>query len=360
MIKNELCIIHIGMPKTGSSTLQRVFFNSIKGTNTSYADLKVENQSAIIYSLFSEHPEKQTMHRELNSTQEEIERFNQKNKELLINHFLNTRSNTTIISGEDIFHLTENGIRKMQIFLSDYFKKIIIVGYIRHPISYMNSAFQQLVKNHYMDSFDFNIIYPHYRLKLEKFDKVFGRNNVHFIEFNPKKFPNHDIVIDFSNRFNISFDYQKKKLVNESISKELISILFIDNRFNKKHFGKNNMRVKENLIRNLSSIGKTKFYFSSKIIASVLDEYKNDINWLYNRMGEGFRNTNEAEDNKAFVNTEEELLHVSNDTFTRLIEIVGKNHIDKNLLVNTTENIAKILAEYKERINLKVIEKRGE
>jgi len=344
------------MPKTGSTTLQNVFFRAINDSKYSYADLKAENQSSIIYSLFSEEPEGHTLHKEMKHTKKDIDAYNKHYKALLVNYLNNTKSSTTIISGEDIFHMNEYAITQMKHFLLNYFEKIIIVGYVRHHISFMNSAFQQLVKHHYIHSFNFNIIYPQYKYKLEKFDKVFGRENVHFINFNPKKFPNQDIVNDFSNRFNVPFNYDKKQSINETISKELMSILFIDNKFNKKTFGKYNTLVKLNLIQNLQAIGNTKFSFSSEIIDNINKVYKDDIEWIYQRMDKDFSDVENQEDGIGTVKLESELLTISDDIFYELIRVIGKKNIKQNLLFNTTENIAKIIEEYKEHINLKVIE----
>ena len=69
--KKDNCIVHIGMPKTGSSTLQEVLFKRIVDPNVSYANLPVANHSAIIYSLFAENPEKHhaNIARNFNSSQ---------------------------------------------------------------------------------------------------------------------------------------------------------------------------------------------------------------------------------------------------------------------------------------------------
>jgi hypothetical protein len=53
----------------------------------------------------------------------------------LIDGFKNHTKSIEIISGEDIYHLgqDENALRRMKLFLEEYFKQIIIVGYVRPP-----------------------------------------------------------------------------------------------------------------------------------------------------------------------------------------------------------------------------------
>ena len=74
----------------------------------------------------------------------------------------------------------------------------------------MESAFQQLVKYHNFNTFNFSIVYPHYKKKIHKFDKVFGIENVNLWKFDPKSFPNNDIILDFCSHLGKSKDSNHK------------------------------------------------------------------------------------------------------------------------------------------------------
>jgi hypothetical protein len=69
MVKKDLCIVHIGMPKTGSTALQSSLFSHIADERVAYAALPIANHSEIMYSMFSSSPEKYRLH--LNSKHSE-------------------------------------------------------------------------------------------------------------------------------------------------------------------------------------------------------------------------------------------------------------------------------------------------
>jgi len=252
-MKKRLCIIHIGMPKTGSSALQESLFSKIHDPSVSYANLPVPSHSAIIFSMFSSWPENHYYHKGRKSSNEEIEKFNNKNRKRLVDGFRKHHSDIEIISGEDIFHLDENGLRRMKDFLQGFFARILIVGYVRPPKSFMESAFQQLVKYHSIDRFNFKIIYPHYRVKLEKFDKIFHPENVRLWKFDLKSFPDSDITLDFCRRLKIKVDKKHSLRSNDSISIEAISLLFANNKYGKKFdFGGSGIKIQNKLVKMIS------------------------------------------------------------------------------------------------------------
>lgn len=340
IIKKELCIVHIGMPKTGSSALQESLFNNIIDTRVSYANLPDSNHSGIIFSMFANHPQSHGIHR--GRTIIQIEDYNKKNKELLVKGFLSNNSDIEIISGEDIFHIDEHGLRRMKDFLEKYFKNILIVGYIRSPKSFMSSAFQQLVKFHKLDSFNFSVIYPHYKIKLEKFDKVFNRENVYLWKFDPANFPNNDITLDFCNRLNIETDSKLAIRSNDSISQEAISILFANNIYGKELFiGMDSMRIQNKLVEKISKIGTNKFVFSKTLISNILDQYKDDIKWIENRMSISLQEySNEL---KSDINSEDELLIFSNETIIELKALIGIDYLKEESISDSPQDVAKLV-----------------
>jgi hypothetical protein len=69
-------IVHIGMHKTGSSSIQHTLYQRLADASFEYADLGCANHSEQIHSLFSSSPERYHLHRKRGRSKEEIERFN--------------------------------------------------------------------------------------------------------------------------------------------------------------------------------------------------------------------------------------------------------------------------------------------
>ncbi len=322
--KRDLCIVHIGMPKTGSSTLQESFFDGLDDERVSYGNLPEVNQSGRLYGLFVDKPEEYHYFSKKNWNLKEIKEFREENIKLLIDGFLEHKTSIEILSAEDLFHLGSRGsIEALKRFLEPYFQKIIVVAYVRPIKSFMESAFQQLVKNHYLGNFDFNWIYHRYK-NFKRYDDVMGRENVWLWKFEPKSFPEGDIVLDFCKRVDLKPTKAKIKVVNKSLSLEAISILFtyhfhkgVKSDFGKKLHLKNNV-----LVDKISMIGSSKFKFSNRLIRKIIDENAEDYGWIDKRMNGNLKEIFDTNDNSG-ISTESELMWLATEHIDRLVEMVG-------------------------------------
>ncbi|MFD3302224.1 hypothetical protein [Aquipseudomonas alcaligenes] len=339
--KKQLCIVHIGMPKTGSTTLQNTFFKGISDPRVCYGSLPHPNQSGWLYSLFATNTQGYHFLEgfEIN-TPEKLEAFRVKTKSSLIEGFLNKKSSIEILSGEDLFHLDKDGIGRLKSFLDTYFEKTIIVAYVRPLKSFMESAFQQRVKYHGDSSFDFKRIYHPFK-NLKRYDEVFGVDNVKLLKFQPYNFPDGDIVLDFCENLHIEPMRAIQKIANESISKEAISILFAYN-FHKEvktDFGRLQVKVNYELVDALRSIGCERFRFSSAVVNEVINNFREDYDWMLNRL-EGFDVSPERCDGG--FNSELELMEYSTNFIGNLLGLVDSRDVDFEY-VRHPQTVAKLV-----------------
>lgn len=222
------CIVHIGMHKTGTTSIQSFFHENPIGENYTYLNLGQGNHGGYIASLFEQYPENVHIHREHTRNKEEIALFNRNTSKQLIDQIENNNKEYMIISGEGIINISTNALVKFKEFLDQFFDEIIIVAYIRKPGSYISSIYQQAVKRGNPSNFDIQKYFPNYKKRLSRFDEVFGVKNVHLWLFNVKQLYKHDIVEDFISKYKlISKNPYIQKNENESISKELFSLLYI-------------------------------------------------------------------------------------------------------------------------------------
>jgi len=164
-LHNRTVYVHIGMHKTGSSSIQKTLHNSLEDPNYVYVDLGGENHSGKIQSLFSTDPFTNHNHRKCGWDLSKINKFNKDTRSNLIKQLSNSTSNM-IISGEGITAIDKPGLLSFKYFLRNYFRNIVIVAYIRPPISYMESAFQEKIKGS-LKKLDLEKIYPNYRKRFE-------------------------------------------------------------------------------------------------------------------------------------------------------------------------------------------------
>ena len=140
------CIVHIGMHKTGSSSIQHSLRN-FKDAQFVYAALGEDaNHSLAIFTAFGTQPERHPLHRKADRGPIALRDYAERVRGVLERSISVAQGRTLIISGEDISVLGEDELQRMRDFLEARFDSVTVVGYIRPPAGFMASSFQQLVK----------------------------------------------------------------------------------------------------------------------------------------------------------------------------------------------------------------------
>jgi len=312
--KRRQIIIHIGMHKTGSSSIQKTLDTNLNDKDFEYASLGPSNHSGIIQKVFLKNSKRKSS----------IHNFNSNNiseyRKILIDNFSIFSEKTMILSAEGIINLDVNELHDFKLFLDEYFESIKIVGYIRTPASYMNSAFQQKIKAGFRE-FDLNKVHPRYKFKFEKFDLVFGKDNVYFWKFNPKIFPSNDVVLDFCDKLHIKINPKNTIRVNESLSKESTQLLYSFNKFsNLENNYFSHAKKRNHLINLIRTLGKTPFKLSNKLLNPILEQNMNHTKWMEERLFDSLKETIKNDDFS--IKNEDELLDINIDVVTNLSQLI--------------------------------------
>ncbi len=343
--KRKLCIVHIGMHKTGSSSIQHNL-NRTSNINFSYFDLGLENHSIPIYSLFSKNGNNYYIHKKMGRTEKEINNFNINVHNGFQDHiYKNMNYNTFIISGEDISLLSPDDLVGFRKYLLDYFEKIQIVAYVRSPISYVNSAVQQVIKGgegNLQQSAKRE--YPRYKNKFDKFDTIFGKENVELYFFSKSNLIEGDATADFLYRQKLKVKEKKFLSTNESMSLESIALLYIFNKYSSKPIANSKgNQAKHELLRMLQNMGSKKFLLSKEYILKVVDYDKDDLLWIENRMDIKISDEKPYSDSVDSIGREEDLYEAAKTVINELKNIINDNQITKDIIGDSPDNIAKLM-----------------
>lgn len=334
------CIIHIGLHKTGSSSIQSTMHKNLKDHDSfTYAKLGKSNHNEIMHLCFRKN-KKFIGHQKRGINDKELKQY-KKNAILTLKKAIEEcQTNNFIISAEIISSFTPSEVCELKKFFKTYFEKIEIYAFIRSPKSFIESSFQQRVKTG-LGNFDLEKVYKSYKYAIEKFDICFGTENVHIYEFYPSSFVKNNVVLEFYKLLNIDIPMETIR-TNDGLSVEAISLLYVYHKFG-SGYGVGKRVVEENLalIKTLSLIKGEKIKFSNELISSILGKRENDLLWIEKRMGHVFSDKNsEASTN---ISSEHDLFSYAISAVSQLKKIIGEDILPSFIDVKSIQDVAKLV-----------------
>lgn len=281
------CILHFGMHKTGSTSIQKSLFYLTTEVPWVYLNAGKPNASVALHTMFSTRPENNNRNVKLGLNAAEVRQRRQDCFKRMEAQIAATDKDL-LLSGEGMCVLDEAELKRLVDWVRPFVDEVVAVGYVRSPKAYMESAFQQIVKGGRSD-FNLNAVYPGYRRKFEKFENLLGRDKVQYWLFEPKGFPKGCVVRDFAARLGVTLEDGDVQRVNESISMEALALLYAYRKYG-EGYGVGEAAIRENLmlIRKLAELKGHKLRFSPDLVRPILDEHRADIAWMEQRLGHSF------------------------------------------------------------------------
>lgn len=344
------CILHIGMHKTGSTSIQR----SLSGFSDSqflyYEDRKGGNQTRAMFSLLAMSDEGKRGRGVRKPRESEATRAGQEVLRRLDDSIPLLEGRQLLMSAEGLWLLSADKLGELGRILAARFDAVSIGGYVRAPAPFISSFFQQRVKGGSRRSGGVNVEreYPNYRRAFGKFDDVFGRENVHLWKFDPASFPGGCVVRDFNNQLGIDFPAQRIVRVNEALSRAAVGLLYTYWKLGKDLGCWPMARLeKHQLIRQLMGLGNTKFRFSPDVIKPVLEKNRADIEWMEARLGQSL-DENLGEHQPGDVRGEADLLEPDPSAVRALLALLG-GAAPRGVRGETPEEVASLVHAVREK-----------
>lgn len=227
----------------------------------------------------------------------------------------------TIFSSERACMAPEDAIVRLRDFYVTRGYRPRVVAYVRKPVSFLQSAFQQKLKTLDTNLFSSNALVLKYRFRFEKFDKVFGRENVKLKLFDPLLLKGKDVVLDFFDEIHHDLNPDHIVRTNESLSLTACAFLYAQRVLGSGYV----TNVKSAAAKNaafVAELGKFrcgKFRLKRSFVEPFIDENKSDIQWMEERLGRPILDLPERDDPDA-VGCEEDLLRVAEENLHKLDE----------------------------------------
>jgi hypothetical protein len=302
------------MHKTGTTSIQLNLADHETDSDWLYLTLgKRRNMGAALYAMFSSEPHRYHWFQKRGDTPEQVA----SDAEILRSQFIEILKSSTaknsILSGESLTLIDKQGIIRLRDFLKPFFDSIQVIGYVRPPIAFKISFFQQRLK-HSNSELNFSDFHLQYRQRFKKFDLVFGRDQVTLKKFDPNTLKNQCIVADFRAEIGMpSLENPSSVRMNESLCREACAILYAYRKFG-PDYGSGPDALKENkrILAPLLEMKGEPFRVCQSMVKDSLSLEQKDIQWMENRLG---TTLDEKRDfNVGDITQEDQLLHVDGAT----------------------------------------------
>lgn len=285
-------IIHAGMHKTGSSSIQDTFCARTPD-GFAYAPWRIANHAGLM-TLFAEPaPEKS---RPFVNARNPAKAFADAEAEWMpkLREMCGATGphHTVIFSAERVFAMPLPVKQNLRAFFAEYCDEIRVIVYIRPPASKAASSVQQVLKG-----FDLDVQlaerWPNYRRRVEALDKAFGAENVELAPFSRDTLKDGDVVADFAHRIGADLDPADIIHSNESMSLEAMAFLYAQRRYGdgmaKDETGHRPRNIA--MVQKITSLGSGRVTFSPEYLAKMMAEHHADVEWMENRLGASLAET---------------------------------------------------------------------
>jgi len=220
--------LHIGMPKTGTTSIQSTLFWNPPTDLFRFISLDTDFGNLVLVGAFAHDFETSRNFFACLVKNRQRKRFS-----IFARHYLEAcltqcknLGATPIISAESVWRFAAKDLQRLKYFAESRGFSVRVIGYLRPPLDYAQSIFQQRIKIARPCSIADSLQVP---LEIPRiiaiFDDVFGPENVHLNSFVPNEFPGGCVVHHFYNAVGLDFHSSFVRRENESMNLNAVKFM---------------------------------------------------------------------------------------------------------------------------------------
>lgn len=284
--KTRRLILHAGMQKTGSTTIQHFLDGGVL-RNARYFKGPKPNHSLLYLLLFGDNPESHRSHRLHGRSREETLKLRAAQLDALAAELDASDIATHVFSGERVSKSSRAEMERCRDFFARWFAEIEVYAYIRSPVKFAASMFQQHLKFGNMPTIE-NCL-PNYRDRVGNLDAVFRRDHVHLRAFDAVDARIPDILPDFLDWTGLEVAGEIAGARNTSLSAEATALLYaVSRRLNRSLTSTEDVQQWNALVRRAQEIGDQKYAFDPALFGCYRAGVMEDHAWAEERLGQRF------------------------------------------------------------------------
>lgn len=283
-------IVHVGMHKTGSSSIQD-YLHAHPQEDVVYARWETSNHCGLFILLFQDEDKLKGYHGFRDRPSRLLDGmldYKAKWRASFEEDMRRAKGKTLIISAEDISSPQfRSAAERLHATIREWTDDITVIGYARKPLSFAVSAFQQMLKGGHIKGLDVGLLWPHYQGRFGSLEEVFGRDRCIWRLYDRAALEGGDVVKDFCKIVGIDVREGITAEANHSVSAEATALLFMHrSRGTVPATGfPGAMPINIRFVDKLFAVGSSRFTFSDRLWQPVLQKHLGDMQWMEERLG---------------------------------------------------------------------------
>lgn len=275
-------MLHIGMHKTGSSSIQQSLAGYDDG-HSFYGRFARPNHSLPLHTVFAAEPANHHLWVREGLDEAAVARKRAEALDCLDRDLTRSDRKVLVLSGEDVGVLADDEKDRLVAHLRRHGAQVDVVAYVREPAAFTASSFQQGVRGGSVLPLRRGTVRPGYRRRLERFlELVPGAATVR--AFDRDHLAGGSVVQDFCDITELDFGRLTDETTNESLSVAALKLLLVFNASNACSGGDRIvMGARRQLVTTLRSLYGNREPIPAERFACVADD--SELEWLESATG---------------------------------------------------------------------------
>ncbi len=276
-------ILHIGMHKTGTSSIQASFARKPPPSSHYFHHIGT-NLNGWARLMFADDTSVRELKTLRDATPDQIQDRRLAIQAQSDETFASAQSDTIIFSAEYFTYLEADEVHKLKNWMSSRFDQIEVYAYIRDPLPFVRSSYQQRLKA-MAKAQNFLPDMPNYQYRFRKFELAFGTDHMHYRLFRRNLLTDQNVVTDFADWIGLSYDTADILTENESLSAEALAFLVAARTGYRPNSDLPLDRTENSpIVGRLLEHSGQKWSLTSTVQARIIEDIAKDCDWMDTRL----------------------------------------------------------------------------
>lgn len=199
---SKKAIIHMGLPKTGTTTIQNVLYKNrdwlLKKYKYYYPSVEANHTNFLCIMFLPDPRTHVTVKMRGLTTDAEVEALRAECFKRLEAEIESANWETLVFSAEGLANLSSDSLMNFQKWLSRYVDSCEVIYWVRHPLDFTKSLMQQMIKGgETIEDMMKRLPLTNFKGRLNNAVKAFGKSSIHLETFENSRAEKGGIVASF-------------------------------------------------------------------------------------------------------------------------------------------------------------------